>query len=104
MSSQFESLINLIGSSLLLQEEKDGLIASFALASDQEIESTVELFIEHPEWIEKISNNLKAKRVAVDSGNGAQWVSIIESEKDELDALERVDTSFLNRTDLSIEV
>ncbi len=89
MGANFQKIKELIQKSDTPLAEQEELIMLFAKANDEDLESTLKLFAEDSSWIHKISENYKAKQVALATGNQALWQKIIQEEESQLKGLEQ---------------
>ncbi len=88
METNFQKLKLILTESNLLQEEQNNLLVFLSLATDEELETTVKLFMEDPTLIEKINRNYKEKQEAVKTKDSEKWQKIIEEEEKNLKEIE----------------
>lgn len=89
METNFQKLKLILTESNLLQEEQNNLLVFFSLATDEELETTIKLFMEDPTLIEKINRNYKEKQEAVKTKDSEKWQKIIEEEEKDLQEMQK---------------
>ncbi len=88
METNFQKLKLILTESNLLQEEQNNLLVFLSLATDEELETTVKLFMEDPTLIEKINRNYKEKQETAKTKDSEKWQKIIEEEEKNLKEIE----------------
>ncbi len=88
METNFQKLKLILTESNLSEEEQNNLLVFLSLATDEEMETTVKLFMEDPTLIEKINRNYKEKQEAVKTKDSEKWQKIIEEEEKNLKEIE----------------
>ncbi len=88
METNFQKLKLILTESNLLQEEQNNLLVFLSLATDEELETTVKLFMEDPTLIEKINRNYKEKQKIIKANDSEKWQKIIEEEEKDLKEIE----------------
>lgn len=85
--TNLQEIKKLISRSRLSLSDQISLIELYARANDADLEETLKLFTEDPFWIQKISENYKAKRAALVVGDSALWEKIMKAEEAQLKEL-----------------
>ena len=88
MNTSFQKIKDLVLKSDISLTEQEELMLAFSNASDADLESILKLFSEDQSWIRKISDNYKAKRAAMITGNTELWKRIVQDEETQLKKLE----------------
>ncbi len=88
METNFQKLKLILTESDLSQEDQNNLLVFFSLATDEELETTIKLFMEDPTLIEKINRNYKEKHEAIKAKDNEKWQKIIEKEEKDLKEIE----------------
>ncbi len=88
METNFQKLKLILTESNLSEEEQNNLLVFLSLATDEELETTVKLFMEDPTLIEKINRNYKEKQKIIKANDSEKWQKIIEEEEKDLKEIE----------------
>ncbi len=88
METNFQKLKLILTESNLSEEEQNNLLVFLSLATDEELETTVKLFMEDPTLIEKINRNYKEKQKIIKANDSEKWQKIIEEEEKNLKEIE----------------
>ena len=82
--SKINKFKEIIKKSKLSSIEVKEMVNFFNQASPDDLAIVIEVFQQEPEWIVKISNNIKAKRKILSNRDKKAWKKIIEKEKVDL--------------------
>ncbi len=88
METNFQKLKLILAESNLSEEEQNNLLVFFSLVADEELETTIKLFVEDPTLIEKINRNYKEKQKTIKANDSEKWQKIIEEEEKDLKEFE----------------
>ncbi|MCD6270600.1 hypothetical protein J7J23_02345 [bacterium] len=88
METNFQKIKELVLSSDISPEDQEELLLAFFKTDDAELEPVLKLFLEDKSWIQKISDNLKAKNTAAITGDRNLWKRILQDEETQLRKLE----------------
>jgi hypothetical protein len=80
METNFEKIKQIIANSTISEADQIEFIESCEGVIDDQLELLVDLFIESPEWIGKVIENLKEKKDAAHQRNMKSWEDVISSE------------------------
>ena len=80
METNFKKISELLLKSELSFEDQNNLLTAIFKVSDAELEPMLKLFSEKQAWIKTISENYKAKKLALANKNPEGWQKIIENE------------------------
>jgi hypothetical protein len=86
--NNLQKIKDLILKSSISTLDQTSLIELFSRANDSDLENVADLFSKNPTWIEKISENYKAKQATFATGNSELWKKIIETEEKQLEEIE----------------
>jgi hypothetical protein len=85
--TNLQKIKELLSDSNLSPQDNADLVALFAKANDEELDSAIKLFTENPDWIYKINENYKSKQSAFAADSPALWQDILQKEQIQLDEL-----------------
>ena len=88
METNFQKIKELVLSSDISPEDQEELLLAFFKTDDAKLEPVLKLFLEDKSWIQKISDNLKAKNTAIMIGDHNLWKRILQDEETQLRKLE----------------
>lgn len=88
ISTNRQKISALVHQSHLSLADQTKLIEAFSRANDADLEGVLKLFSEDSSWIERMSENYKAKHAAFVAGNSAAWQDILREEEAQLKELE----------------
>lgn len=88
MDDNLQRLKTLLATSTISADDQNELLSFFAATEKDDLVAAVDLFSAEPAWIEKVSQNLKAKQKAISSRDRNLWNEIVQGEAKELQALE----------------
>lgn len=78
--SNLEIIKDILSKSSLKEKEKKEFIELLYLARDEDLKILIELFSEDISWVEKIFNNFKLKKKALEKGDRMLWKKILKDE------------------------
>jgi len=88
MKTNFEKIKSFIDSSHLSENDKKDLLDIFGKADETDLVEIADLIENDPSLVSSLSDNLKAKRIALGAKNGDLWSKILAEEKSQLEGLE----------------
>jgi hypothetical protein len=82
----FIELDQIICSSILSFQDKQILLSFFKNVDDQELLFVIDLLKKHPQWMDRLAQNIK-KKTGLGNSDDQDWNKILEQEKLELEKM-----------------
>lgn len=96
METNFEKILRLLSESSVSQNDQEIFLESCLGVVDENLELLAELFVESPDWIEKVVENFKEKREAAFERNMKRWHDIVDDEVSMLKDAQKMEDLRLN--------
>ena len=88
MQTNLEEIKFLLERSNVPAVDQESFLAVLSQANNDDLATVVGVFRERPEWMSKIIDNYKAKKVALATDDENLWETILKEEEAELDSME----------------
>ena len=88
MNTNLQKIKDLLVKSDLTIEDQEQLVGLFSNTKDDRLKDTAKLFLENPEWILKMNQNYKKKKIAIENTDKEMWSEIVSEEEEELKNME----------------
>ncbi len=96
METNFEKIQKIIAESSVSEADKLMFLESCDGVVDENLELLADLFVESPEWIEKVVENFKEKSQAAHERNLQRWKDVISREVSVLKDMDKMENARLN--------
>ncbi len=81
-------IVKLLEENLVAPETREEMLVFLNQLGEETREGLLKMLSEHKEWVQLLSDNLQAKKVALAANDSAAWEKIIKEEERQLEELE----------------